>query len=58
VAWASGDVSTTGSMDGVWFVARSASRVFCEQVKPYLSSSVYKSFIGSCVHGFAIPFKG
>jgi hypothetical protein len=58
VAWASGDVSTTGSMDGVWFVARSASGVFCEQVKPYLSSSVYNSFIGSCVHGFAIPFKG
>jgi hypothetical protein len=44
-------------MDGVWFVARSASGVFCEQVKPYLSSSVYNRFIGSCVHGFVIPLQ-
>jgi hypothetical protein len=58
VAWASGDISTTGSMDGLGFVPRSASGVICEHVKPQLSSSMCNSFIGSYVHGFATPFKG
>jgi hypothetical protein len=32
MAWASGDISTTGNRDGLGFAPRSASGVFCEHV--------------------------
>ncbi|KAH8958639.1 hypothetical protein BDL97_06G035800 [Sphagnum fallax] len=59
VAWASGDVSTTGSMDGVWFVARSASGVFCEQemLPEYITLQVAESilFVGKALQVLRNP---